>query len=223
MTQEDEVERAKWRSSWLKAGIVAAVLMAIGWISLGGICLMVWRASHKEETEDARMRRLVEQLGAEETYIRFVDMILYRSHRRAEAKRQLLAEGKRAVPFLIEGLHHEDGRISMESAGMLIDIPTKPGIAALIRCLSEQEKPVPRPFDIQFSLAAITGYRGGLDPQTFDDERDKEKARQVWEQWWEDYKDRLVETPRGLAIALGPAGIRDDEAAVPLPRSGWDP
>ncbi|HUU92462.1 MAG TPA: hypothetical protein VM238_14790 [Phycisphaerae bacterium] len=216
MTQEDEVERAKWRSFWLKAGIVAAVLMAIGWISLGGICLMVWRASHKEETEDARMRRLVEQLGAEETDIRFVDMILYRSHRRAEAKRKLLAEGKRAVPFLIEGLHHENWRVGEGCADVLVFIPTKEGIAALIRCLGEQEKPVPLPSDIRSSLAAITGYRGGLDPRTFDNERDKEKARQVYEQWWEDYKDRLVEIPGGLGIR------RPDGTVIPLPVT-WDP
>ena len=205
-------ERAKRLPFWLKTGILVTVLMAVGWISIGGICLMVWRATHKEETEDARMRRLVEQLGARETEIRILaDVLLYSTHRRDEAKRKLLTEGKRAVPFLIEGLHHENGAVSLECAELLFAIPTKDGIAALIRCLGEGEKPVPRPFDVHSSLEGITGYSGGLDPRTFDDERDKEKARQVWEQWWEEYKDRLVETPRGLAIRQ-PHGM-----IVPLP------
>ena len=210
-------ERAKRLPFWLKMAILAAVLMAIGWISLGGICLMVWRASHKEETEDARMRRLVEQLAARETEIGFPEMVIYRTHRRAEAKRKLVAEGKRAVPFLIEGLHREDRRVGQGCADVLIRIPTKEGIAALIRCLGEQEKPVPRPSDIHFSLAAITGYEGGLDIQTLDDRLDnREKARQVWEQWWEDYKKRLVEIPGGLGIR------RPDGTVIPLPVT-WDP
>ena len=204
-------ERAKRLPFWRKAAIVT-----IGCLVAGGIGLMAWKATHRE-SEDARMRRLVERLGAEETDIRmFGDMLLYSTHRRAEAKRKVLAEGKWAVPFLIEGLHHENGWVSQGCADMLIDIPTKEGIAALIQCLGEQEKPVPLPSDIRFSLAAITGYRGGLDPRTFDDERDKEKARQVYEQWWEENKDALVEARRGLAIR------RPEGTVIPLPAT-WGP
>jgi hypothetical protein len=205
-------ERVKRLPFWLKTGILVTVLMAVGWISIGGICLMVWRATHKEETEDARMRRLVEQLGARETEIRILaDVLLYSTHRHVEAKRKLLTEGKRAVPFLIEGLHHENGMVREDCTGLLFAIPTKDGIAALIRCLGEGEKPVPRPSDVHSCLEGITGYRGGLDSRTFDDERDKDTARRVWEQWWEQNKDRLVETPGGLAIRQ-PHGM-----IVPLP------
>ncbi len=163
------------------------------------------------------MRRLVDQLGARETDIRILaEVLLYSTHRHDDAERKLLAEGKRAVPFLIEGLHHENGMVRMECTGLLFAIPTKEGTAALIRCLGEGEKPVPSPRDVHTYLEGITGYTGGLDRRTFDDERDKEKARQVWEQWWEDYKDSLVETPRGLGIH------RPDSMVIPLPCT-WDP
>jgi hypothetical protein len=205
-------ERVKRLPFWLKAGILATVLMVAGWIFIGGVCLMVWRATHKEETEDAKMRRLVEQLCAEETTITFVDMILYSTHRRAEAKRELLTHGKRAVPFLIEGLHHENGYVRQGCADLLAVIPTKQGIAALIRCLGERPEAVPLLSDIHISLAAITGYNGGLGYRMLDETVDDwAKARQIWEKWWEDYRDRLVETPGGLAIRQ-PHGM-----IVPLP------
>jgi hypothetical protein len=211
MLQENRGERAKRVPLWLKAAMVA-----VGCVVAGGGAFVLWKAVHKE-TEEVRMRRLVEELGADETDIRILaDVVLYRSNRREEAKQKLLAEGKRAVPFLIEGLHHENGRVRRGCADLLFIVPTKQGIVALIRCLSEEEKPVPRPFDVQYSLEAITGYTGGLDRKTFDDARDKEKARRVWEQWWEEYKDRLVEFPLGLVIR------QPDGTVIMLP-AAWGP
>ena len=217
MTQEKQGERAKWLSFLSKAAIVAVILVAIGCVCIGGICLVFWKATHRQETEGARMRRLVEQLGARETEIALLPhMILYRTHRHDEAKRKLRAEGKRAVPFLIEGLHHEHWLVRMDCTGLLFVTPTKEGTATLIRCLGEGEKPVPSPSDVHTYLEGITGYSGGLDRENFDDERDKEKTRQVWQQWWEDYKDSLVETPSGLGIR------RPDGTVMPLPAE-WGP
>ena len=154
MTQEKQGERAKWLSFWRKV-----VIAAIGCIAVVGVGVMLWKVTHKE-SEEARMRRLVERLAAEETEIRMFDMLLYLTDRRREVREDILAHGKRAVPFLIEGLHHEHGVVSDECALLLSEIPTKEGIAALIRCLGEGEKPVPRPFEVHCSLVAITGYTG---------------------------------------------------------------
>jgi len=194
-----------------KTVIVVAALMAVGCIAIGGIVVMLCRATHKEVSYEDQMRRLILQLGVEETYIGFADALLYRTDRRSDARREVLSRGRQAVPFLIEGLHHENGHVRYECTCLLIAMPTKQGITALFECLWEDKKPVPFPGDLHLALRDMTRHTGGLDLRGFHDP-DTSKVREIWGKWWQEHKDRLVETWNGIGLA------QDDGTVIHLPR-----
>ena len=138
------------------------------------------------------------------------DLVLYRTAGDESVFREIDAYGLKAVPYLIEGLHHEDREVRIQCAYLLEGFPTRAGIEALVSCLTEDREPVPPFFVIHRTLHDLTGQSGFL-PSGMEGISEKQQIRRIWEGWWSENKDRIVDAPEGLVI------LQDDGTRIRLP------
>jgi hypothetical protein len=134
-------------------------------------------------------------------------MIVYSPERDTAVRAEIHAKGRKAVPYLIEGLHHTNEDIRHECAVLLSVIPTRDGVRALIACLRDQKRRLPYPESIQRALHTLTGYSKCPGPGDSINPTLAE-LRAEWEPWWEANKDRLVETDDGLGIVQGDGTVK---------------
>jgi hypothetical protein len=82
---------------------------------------------------------------------------------------------------------------------MLSVMPTCDGLAAVVKCLGEVDRPVPHPEVLRRVLENLAGKGVPFDiyyppfPKLAD-------LRGQWVPWWEANKDKIVETTSGLGI-----------------------
>ena len=115
------------------------------------------------------------------------------------------AEGKKAIPCLIEGLHHVNEDVRIECAYMLADMPCREGVQALVGCLERDADLVPPPWALNMALHRMTAYGQYLPPS------DRQGARDLWIPWWKEHETQLVNTQSGIGLR------QDDGTVVPLP------
>lgn len=184
---------------------VIALLVAFGY----WVVPLLWPGRPAASEEEKEMRALIARLPkAREWAITFVDMILYMSERDQAVRGEVRAKGRKAIPYLIEGLHDPDEDVRFECAIMLSVIPTREGIEALVHCLVEKDRPVPEPVIVQRALSNLAGKGTAFDTDTsLLVDPTMAHLRKLWMPWWEANRNRIVETPGGL-------GIRQDDGTV---------
>lgn len=168
--------------------ILAGLALAIG---------LIWQGLGLSGTpEDREMRSLVARLArATDERITFADMILWTVPADQSVCDEIVSKGRKAVPYLIEGLHDSNEKVRDWSANLLIEIPTRQGLESLINCMVTEGGCNPGASHLDRVLVLLTGYgepngRRAVSPE----------GRKHWLDWWEANKDKIVETEAGLGI-----------------------
>lgn len=141
------------------------------------------------------------------------DAIIYQPKEDKTVRQEVIAEGRAIVPYLISGLYHKKEAIRNRCLGLLSDIPCKEGLAGLIDYLKvapDAERIDAYPMLFQTSLHDLTGYDSIFPPSTEKGD-DIEGMRKLWLPWWEENKDRIVDTETGIGLK------NDDGTITPLP------
>ena len=207
-----------------KVAVVCAVVGLLGWIVFGHE--WGWRMVSSTESTgagDPQMLELISRLKhANLRTVRVADMV-FRSYPVDKTVRdEIQAKGRRAVPYLIQGLRDEDDYVRNECADLLSSFPSKVVVKALIDTLrGDSCGPIPDFFALQASLYSLTGHSTWFGPSWLPTERERLAGmRELWFSWWEENKDALVDTKDGIGLrradgSIRPLGRQETERSKP--------
>ena len=140
------------------------------------------------------MRKLIERLA--KVYRKPItiggEAVLYQPSEDDTVREEMLAKGLKAVPYLKEGLEHENPDIVAQCVVLLSKLPCKDGIETLFDLLQRDSLADSTAGDVHMALYSLTGvgrFRppGGTSTST-------EKVREIWQPWWDANKNKLVDT-----------------------------
>jgi len=139
---------------------------------------------------------------------------------------EIRAKGTRAIPHLIAGLNHTDREVVGGCIRLLGEMPCRSALEALVvltKSLRVSKDAVDTtPGWLQESLYELTGFNSPFSPpssQPYDQDQpyDMSAMQQIWLPWWEQNKDRIVDTATGI-------GLRNDDGTItPLPLKKDEP
>lgn len=204
---------------YLVGGIIVAVL--IGMMITMYVCFL--RAEVDKESgqlKDRHMRGLIKRL--ENAYIPPItiggEAVIYRPKEDNTIRDEIAAEGKVAIPYLIEGLNTEGEAIQSECLHLLARTPSKLGIGSIMDYLQSKLR-TPTISDTMIDVLQICLHRmSGYDhpcPPVANKKNDINAMARVWLTWWEKYKDMIVDTENGIGLK------NPDDTITPLPIKNW--
>jgi hypothetical protein len=175
---------------------------------------------------DPEMERLIGNLArAYRPAVKFMDMNIRSDESDDRFRNEVKAQGRRIVPYLIEGLHHRNVAVRRECAWMLAEIPSKEGLCGLIETLGSKHRRDPPLFSVNQALWILTGDDNLFELSGGVLETDLTTMRKVWLPWWEDNKERIVDMEKGIGLrqddgTVTPMGSEEEPEATKKPTDG---
>jgi hypothetical protein len=158
------------------------------------------------------MRALIARLANAESHeIRVVgDLVLYRTKPDETVRVEVMALGRKALPYLIEGMHDSNKHVRAECTKIAIRMPSRQVVMALIESMRDSRESDGALAGVHGLLHDITGHSTALPPSGLFP-YDREGTLRVWVAWWEQNKGWLVDTQEGVGL------LQEDGSVTRLP------
>jgi|GEM_PF-2303265 len=130
-------------------------------------------------------------------------MNLYHPKEDETVRDEVVAQGRDIVPYLARGLSARDSEIRRECAVLLGVIPSKQSLEAVSDAITREHGRRPPGSAIHRALRNLVGF--DCPDSTYS------SFRTHWAPWWQENKDRIVNTDTGIALK------NEDDTLTPLP------
>ncbi len=199
---------------------IGMVLLAVFSVALIGM-FALWPSPTPHDTGaacDEEMQQLIERLRyASRPDIRIGgEALLLEGHYDPTAANAIIAKGRSAVPCLIQNLDHPNEDVRRHCLALLGSLPSRGSMNALITTLRNPEASEAEADMANASLIELVGDHPPLPGERGPEETWREYLSRMWAPWWQENKDRIVNTETGIGLKNA------DGTVTPLPVDNWD-